>query len=109
MAPPPMLGKKRQASLLDANSRCMSKCKDLITKAVVPGIEYAHECKQLQRFAKSLLIPLEDLSDNVFTDAALEKKGMDSMCKVRRPVLCSVPFRKWHLNTRVPELGNGDA
>eukprot|EP00892_Ulva_mutabilis_P003589 jgi/Ulvmu1/1601/UM111_0029.1 len=73
---------KKQASVADVAGTCIVACKDLVRLAATPGIQYKDQCKQLLKFAKSLLIPLEDLSDNTYADANAEAKAACGISKV---------------------------
>lgn len=89
---------KKQASVADVAGACVNSCKELVKLASTPGIQYKDQCKQLVKFAKSLLIPLEDLSDNIYSDPAAEAKAAADITKVRpetnQTVLNSLNLRK---------------
>ena len=80
------MGNKKNAALQsmeDACSVCITKCKELSKLSIAAGLQYRDQCKQLHRFSKSLLIPLEDLADNTFTDPVLEQSGVCHVQLVR--------------------------
>ena len=58
---------RKEASVQEVCEACLCKLRTLVTSSAQPGLQFKDECKQLHRFAKSVIIPLEDLSDNTFT------------------------------------------
>lgn len=79
---------KKQVSAADVAAKCVRQAKDLLKLASTPGIQYQDQCKQLVKFAKSLLIPLEDLSDNVYSDSIVEAKAASDTAKVSQILKC---------------------
>lgn len=73
---------KKHTTVADVAGKCIVACKDLVKLASTPGIQYKDQCKQLLKFAKSLLIPLEDLFDNVYSDPIVEAKAATDIAKV---------------------------
>lgn len=73
---------KKHATVADVAGKCVLACKNLVKLGSTPGIQYKDQCKQLLKFAKSLLIPLEDLSDNIYADSQVEVNAAAALMKV---------------------------
>jgi hypothetical protein len=75
---------KSEPTVGEISTKCIEKCRALMSDAAVPGIQYKDQVKQLAKFSKSLLIPLEDLLDNTYEDASLATKAVADVRQVCR-------------------------
>jgi hypothetical protein len=79
----------KEPSAQDVCRTCIGKCQALIQSASQPGLQCKEQCRQLQRFVKSVQSLLEDLSENGYADTSPEAKAVMAAVKLVRT--CTAP------------------
>jgi hypothetical protein len=72
---------RKEPMVLEVCQGCIAKCQALVKAATQPGLQCKEQCKQLHRFARNVMVPLEDLIDNSYVEGSKEAKAVSNNIK----------------------------